>query len=74
MNVSYREVTNSSVVISWQRPKFPNGLIQGYRLYYMHKNYTDVRTVREPAQDMEYLLEDLGENLGGQRWKLGRPI
>ena len=60
-NVSFREVTNSSVVVRWNEPKFPNGIIQGYRLYYMHKNYTDVQTVREPAQKMEFLLTGLGE-------------
>ena len=61
VNVSFREVTNSSVVVHWQEPNFPNGLIQGYRLYYMHKNYTEVVTVREPAEEMGYLLVGLGE-------------
>ena len=61
VNVSFREVTNSSVVVRWQQPNFPNGLIQGYRLYYMHKNYTEVVTVREPAEEMGYLLVGLGE-------------
>ncbi len=59
--VSFRDVTNSSVVVHWQQPKFPNGLIQGYRLYYMHKNYTEVKSVRESAEEMEYLLTGLGE-------------
>ena len=61
VNVSFREVTNSSVVVHWQEPNFPSGLIQGYRLYYMHKNYTEVVTVREPAEEMGYLLVGLGE-------------
>lgn len=26
----------------------------------MHTNFTDVRTIREPAKQMEYLLEGLG--------------
>ncbi len=62
-NVSYSSVTNSSVLLGWQRPRHPNGLVQGYRIYYMHKNFTDVRTVREPAQQeaMQHLLDGLGE-------------
>lgn len=60
MNVSFRGVTNASVLVRWHQPKFPNGIIQGYRLYYMHKNYTDVQTIRDPEEEMEHNLEGLG--------------
>ena len=60
-NVSFRDVTNSSVTVRWQRPRHPNGLVQGYRLYYMHRNYTDVQTVREPSEEMDFELQGLGE-------------
>lgn len=59
MNVSFRGVTNASVLVRWHQPKFPNGIIQGYRLYYMHKNYTDVQTIRDPEEEMEHNLEGL---------------
>ena len=56
-----REVTNTSMRVLWQRPMHPNGIIQGYRLYFMHQNFTDVRTVRNPKEQMEYLLENLSK-------------
>ena len=61
VNVSMRSVTNSSVLVLWQSPTSPNGVIQGYRMYYMRQNFTDVRTVREPKEKMQYLLEGLGK-------------
>ena len=62
VNVSMREVTNSSVRVLWHQPTHPNGIIQGYRMYFMHQNFTDVRTVRDPKDKMEFLLEGLGES------------
>ncbi len=59
--MSFRGVTNSSVAVRWQRPRHPNGIVQGYRLYYVHKNFTDVQTVRDPEEDMEHTLHGLGE-------------
>ena len=59
VNVSMREVTNSSVRVLWHEPTNPNGIIQGYRLYFMHQNFTDVRTVRDPQKSMEHLLKGL---------------
>lgn len=61
INVSFREVTDKSVYLSWGQPEQPNGIIQGYRLYFMHKNFTDVRTIRNPIPEMEYPLKDLSE-------------
>lgn len=43
VNVSMREVTNTSVRVLWHEPTSPNGIIQGYRMYFMHRNFTDVR-------------------------------
>jgi len=61
--VSFSAVTNDSVLVRWRRPLRPNGVVQGYRLYYMHGNYTDVKTVREPTEAMQYTLDGLGECL-----------
>jgi receptor-type tyrosine-protein phosphatase gamma len=63
VNVSMREVTNSSVRVMWQQPENPNGIIQGYRMYFMHQNFTDVRTVRDPLAKMEYHLTGLSKSL-----------
>ena len=61
VNVSIREVTNTSVRVLWHRPENPNGVIQGYRMYFMHQNFTDVRTVRDPQQKMDYHLTGLSK-------------
>ena len=61
VNVSIREVTNTSVRVLWHRPEKPNGVIQGYRMYFMHQNFTDVRTVRDPQQKMDYHLTGLSK-------------
>ncbi len=61
VNVSMREVSNSSVRVLWHVPSHPNGIIQGYRLYYMHQNFTDVKTVKDARESMEFVLEGLSE-------------
>ena len=61
LNVSTHSISNTSVTISWEEPSQPNGLIQGYRLYFMHDNFTDVRTIKEANKHMEYKLQGLGK-------------
>ncbi len=61
VNVSMREVTNTTVRVTWHRPKKPNGIIQGYRMYFMQQNFTDVETVRDPQEKMEFYLTGLCE-------------
>ncbi|GAB6020093.1 hypothetical protein CHUAL_002826 [Chamberlinius hualienensis] len=58
-NLRVVQVTNNMIKVEWEQPENPNGIIQGYRLYYMHKNYTDVRTLRNPEPKMEYMLTNL---------------
>ena len=60
-NVSTHSITNTSVTLTWVQPSHPNGLIQGYRLYFMHDNFTDVRTIKEANTHMEYKLKGLGK-------------
>ncbi|CAB4058545.1 PTPRG [Lepeophtheirus salmonis] len=43
VEVKALEILNSSITLEWSRPLRPNGIIQGYRLYYMRKNFTDVK-------------------------------
>lgn len=59
VNVTIVEISDTKLRLSWFQPERPNGVIVGYRLYYMHKNYTDVRTLRNPLSRMEFLLTDL---------------
>ena len=62
MNVTTHSITNRSAVISWEEPKSPNGVLAGYRLYFMHDNFTDVRSLKASKKKtmMEYKLEGLG--------------
>ena len=60
LNVSTHSIRNSSVVVTWLEPSRPNGIIEGYRLYFMHSNFTDVRTIKETNTVMEYQLQGLG--------------
>ena len=38
----------------------PNGVIAGYRLYYMTKKMTDVVTVKDSSNEIIYRLQNLG--------------
>lgn len=59
LNVVFKEVTNATVAVQWEQPTTPNGVIAGYRVYYMHDNFTDVQTVRSTNRVMQYLLRRL---------------
>ena len=63
LKVIFKEVTNSSVAVHWQQPTTPNGIIVGYRIYYMHDNFTDVQTVRHTEPNMFHVLRGLSKYL-----------
>jgi len=46
--------------LSWAPPGKPNGKLEGYRIYYMQNNFTDVVTVKQPVEHMKFALTDLG--------------
>eukprot|EP00090_Calanus_glacialis_P013507 TRINITY_DN22191_c0_g1_i1.p1 TRINITY_DN22191_c0_g1~~TRINITY_DN22191_c0_g1_i1.p1 ORF type:complete len:1215 (-),score=130.86 TRINITY_DN22191_c0_g1_i1:761-4405(-) len=68
LNVSTHSITNSSVVVTWLEPSRPNGIIEGYRLYFMHSNFTDVRTIKETNTVMEYQLQGLESYMSYRLW------
>jgi hypothetical protein len=41
----------------------PNGVIAGYRLYYMTKKMTDVVTVKDSSNEIIYRLQSLGKEV-----------
>jgi len=43
------------------QPEELNGVITGYRLYYMHNNFTDVHTVHASASQMQHTLSSLSK-------------
>lgn len=61
LNVSIGDVNDSTIALSWSEPENPNGLIKGYRIYFMRKNFTDVQTVRNGEKFQKFILTDLGK-------------
>jgi hypothetical protein len=61
LDVSFRNVTSTSVDVSWSQPDEVNGVIVGYRLYYMHNNFTDVVTIHASTPQMQHTLSSLSK-------------
>lgn len=59
-NVNVTWVTDSMMELSWQEPAKPNGKIDGYRIYYMWRNFTEVKTVKQPLEHMKFAVSNLG--------------
>jgi len=59
MNITELQVANDSITLHWVQPENPNGVIIGYRLYYMTKKMTDVVTVKDNSQEIIYRLQNL---------------
>ncbi|XP_057323850.1 tyrosine-protein phosphatase 99A-like isoform X1 [Microplitis mediator] len=52
-------INSSSVELSWSEPKHKNGIILGYRVFYMHSNFTEVKTLKKNNETIDFLLNDL---------------
>lgn len=64
LNLSSHGITSTTIELSWAEPDYANGIISGYRIYYMHSNYTDVQMYRTDEYDgpvIEFVLKELGE-------------
>jgi len=59
LNITELQVANDSITLHWIQPQLPNGVIAGYRLYYMTKKMTDVVTVKDSSDEIIYRLQDL---------------
>ena len=73
LNLRALSVSNSTIALGWSRPAMPNGVVKGYRLYFMRHNFTDVVTVRQTGSNVEYELHDLGEE-GRKEERIGNEI
>ena len=74
LNLRALSVSNSTIALGWSRPAMPNGVVKGYRLYFMRHNFTDVVTVRQTGSNVEYELHDLGEDVRNDRKDGGDEI
>lgn len=59
LNITELQVGNDSITLHWLQPQHPNGVIAGYRLYYMTKKMTDVVTVKDSSNEIIYRLQNL---------------
>ena len=50
-------ISSSSVLISWDPPSDPNGIINHYTLYFMEGSPTDTKTTTDASTS--YTVEDL---------------
>ena len=60
-NITNIHTQNDSVTLHWMEPESPNGIITGYRLYYMTKKMTDVQTVKDSSKEIVYMLKNLSK-------------
>lgn len=65
LNLTIGKVGDSSARLRWQEPEFPNGMIQGYRVYFQHTalNITEMRKAQNPQPVMDYVLQNLSKNI-----------
>lgn len=54
-------INSSSMELSWLEPENKNGIILGYRIYYMHSNFTEVNTLKKNNESIEFVLGNLSE-------------
>ena len=59
MYTTVHTVTNTSAVVDWSRPHHPNGVIAGYRLYFLSGNLTEVKTIKSKDPRLEFRLTEL---------------
>lgn len=39
-------MTSDTISLSWEEPEKANGAIEGYRVYFMYANFTDVQSLK----------------------------
>ncbi|XP_018334837.1 tyrosine-protein phosphatase 99A [Agrilus planipennis] len=68
-NVAAYNVTSNSIVIGWTEPEKPNGIIEGYRIYYRDGNFTDVQTYKTYENStLKYNLTNLWPDTNYEIW------
>ena len=60
-NVQLLSVTDTSIKISWWEPARANGVLLGYRVYFLHRNFTSVQTIRDNKSAMVETLTRLSK-------------
>ena len=60
-NIRVLGVSDTTLQISWWEPARANGVLQGYRIYMLHQNFTSVQTVRSNKSSMIETLTRLSK-------------
>ncbi|XP_076175853.1 putative receptor-type tyrosine-protein phosphatase mosPTP-1 isoform X2 [Ptiloglossa arizonensis] len=71
LNLSSHGITSTTIELSWVEPDSANGVISGYRVYYMHSNFTDVQMYKANEYDesvIEFVLEQLKPDTEYKIW------
>lgn len=64
LNLTVLAVTSDSISLRWMEPDRANGAIDGYRIYYMHANFTDVKSLKlnkGTGSHIQYTLIELSK-------------
>lgn len=61
LNLTVLGVNSDAISLRWTEPERANGAINGYRIYFMYANYTDVRNIKisKGSQYIPYTLTNL---------------
>ncbi|XP_076676984.1 putative receptor-type tyrosine-protein phosphatase mosPTP-1 isoform X3 [Andrena cerasifolii] len=71
LNLTSHGITSATVELSWAEPDCANGIIAGYRIYYMYSNCTDVQMYRTDDYDgpvIEFVLKELKPYIEYKIW------
>jgi hypothetical protein len=66
--------TQNIFQVSWWEPARANGLLQGYRIYLLHQNFTSVQTIRDNKSAMVETLTRLSKSPFSAGWIVWREI
>ncbi|CAG0901062.1 unnamed protein product [Darwinula stevensoni] len=73
VDLSVLEIGDTWVRLRWSAPVTPNGILHGYRVYFIHNNFTDARTLRleelkDQPKSIDYALEGLKPYTDYEMW------
>ncbi|KAI4504305.1 hypothetical protein M0802_000776 [Mischocyttarus mexicanus] len=62
LNFTSRGITSTTIELLWSEPECANGVLSGYRVYFMYSNCTDVQMYRineNSGPNIEFVLKNL---------------
>ncbi|XP_076236366.1 putative receptor-type tyrosine-protein phosphatase mosPTP-1 isoform X2 [Calliopsis andreniformis] len=71
LNLTSNGINSTTIELSWAEPDCANGIISGYRIYYMYSNYTDVQMYKineENGPIIDFLLKELKPDTEYKIW------